>query len=135
MAKRLFTKQELKEMAEQPRTKAELDWLEAYHRFCGRGAYETDRPIIITPFDGYYGRGGVVIAINGSPMRGTMLVKSHDEGDAPKGMYVLDGDWPPKRLKSPELYRAFTKARSVKLWRATVALLIEGGFLTSKTST
>ena len=132
MAKRLFTKQELKEMAEQPRTEAELAWLEAYHRFCGRGAYETDRPIIITPFDGYYGRGGVVIAVNGSPMRGTMLVKSHDEDYIPNEMFVLDGGLPPKRLKSPELYPAFTKARGVKLWRTTVRLLIERGLLSEK---
>ena len=132
MAGRIFTKQELKEMAEQPRTEAELAWLEAYHGFCGRGAYETDRPIIITPFDGHYGRGGVVIAVNGSPMHGAMLVKSHDEDYIPDEMFVLDRDLPPKRLKSPELYRDFTKARGVKLWRAAVALLSERGFLTSK---
>lgn len=132
MAERIFTNQELKETVERPRTEAELAWLEAYHGFCGRRAYETDRPIIITPFDGYYGRGGVVIAVNGSPMRGTMLVKSHYPDDAPQGMYVLDSDRSPKRLKSPELYRAFTKARSVKLWRTTVRLLIERGLLSEK---
>lgn len=140
MAQRVYTKQQLIDMVNQPRTEAEINWLLAYEKFC-KVSVDWNRPIMITPFEGHYGYAGVVIAINGSPMHGTMLVKSsrirereettlssndkHDREVA--SMYVLHSEDTPKLVKSNRM-RLKTSIHKT-LWDATVNLLVDRGFL------
>lgn len=122
MAK-FFTRTELQKMAQGKKTDIELDWLIAYHTFCRRGTYAVDRPIIITAFDGHYGRAGFVIAINGSPMHGTMIVKS--SGSGIDMMYVLDSH---DKARNVDRNRFHLKdSIHANLWNATKALLVERG--------
>lgn len=121
-------------------TIAEIEWLDAYHSFCKRCIYDADREILTTLFDGHYGYAGVVIAINGSPMAGTMLVKSRNvrEGapldhvayiseDGIQVMYVLDDEYQPHRLRP--YHHPFRASKGLRLWNATRDLLRERSLL------
>lgn len=123
------------------KTETERAWLDAYFAFCRiNRSDEEKREIMITPFEGHYGYAGVVVAINGSPMRGTMLVKSHDIKDpaAEKTlggridhMYVLHSGYAPKKLHDPDSYYSKSQSKQIVLWRAMKNLLIERGFLSA----
>ena len=59
-----------------PITDAERDLLSAASRFIGAGAPSDDflaREIVVTPYDGAYGRAGYVVVVNGSPPRGLFI--------------------------------------------------------------
>ena len=140
MAYRVYTKEELEQMVGQERIGVEIEWLEAYGGFCNCGV-DYNRPIIITPFEGHYGYAGVVIAINGSPMRGTMLVKSADIREAVpqepmhyqysrcevQSMYTLHSDDLPKKVDGQRGH--LKKSKHARLWKATVDLLVERNML------
>ena len=140
MAYRVYTKEQLEQMVSQERTNVEIEWLDAYASFCNCGI-DYDRPIVITPFVGHYGYAGVVIAINGSPMRGTMLVKSTDicesQPQVPiyyqysrcevQSMYTLHSDDTPKKVDEHRDH--LKKSKHARLWKATVNLLVERDWL------
>lgn len=141
MAYRAYTEEQIEQMVSQKKTEVEIEWLEAYGSFCNHCIEYYDRSIIITPFEGHYGYAGVVIAINGSPMRGTMLVKSTDiREDVPQApimyqynrcevqsMYTLHSDDLPRKVDDQRGH--LKKSKHTRLWKATVNLLVERGLL------
>lgn len=137
MGNRLMSEEQIMALVNQVKTDTEKAWLAAYRDFCKHSIIHLDREIIVTPFEGHYGFAGVVITINGSPVRGMMLVKSCDiveqvptvHGGIPgriQAMYVLDGDGGPRQLKDP--FFGGPKKHAA-LWMITKALLIERGLL------
>ncbi len=50
------------------------------------------RELVVTPFDGAYGRAGFVIAVNGSPPRGVMVSLEGDSKSVPPAIFFLEMD-------------------------------------------
>lgn len=140
MAHRPINREYLERAAE--KTEVEIQWLSAYYGFCNSKAWEPEREIVVSVFEGHYGTAGAVIAINGSPMRGTMLVKSDSIRETQptiphpfthfqiENMYVLHGSETPKKLRNIAFWGyGNRKTKHEILWKATVALLVERGLL------
>lgn len=137
MGQRLYPGDTIEEMVDKKKSPVECEWIFCYGKFCNKGM-DYERKIVITPFEGHYGYAGVVIAINGSPMPGTMLVKTPaikenvptllgtDKEDI-QAMYVLDSTDPPRLLHKHRLH--IPNSKHTRLWNATISLLVERGYL------
>jgi hypothetical protein len=92
---------------------------------------DLEREIAITPYDGAYGRAGVVITIEGSPPRALLLVTT-DRGTS--GAYVLVLRRPYRSGPAIEIEAPIWQVQNVtnrkqRLYRATIAYLKSQGVL------
>jgi hypothetical protein len=106
----------------------ELEFRQAVYSYRGMGSPSEDelsRPLIITPFEGNYGRAGLIIVINGSPPKGmvicTEFVSDHWLIDA----WSYRQKW--ERVYAPSLHDRPSSGKKHKLGQATIALLIDRG--------
>lgn len=78
------------------------------------------RKIVVTQYDGNYGNAGLVIALNGSPPRGTIILAEsrHDIGFwiPPKVFYIVDEKSRRMGDKQSQVVREFAKA----WWRGEI---------------
>jgi len=114
-------------------TEVEKEWFHAYMEFVNNRQMATGRKIIVTKFDGNYGTAGFVIAINGSPPKGVMIVVlrsggcSASAGDIINPLeggpqcWVMDGE----KFRTVNSFRyRLKKSKHARLLNATNALLI-----------
>jgi hypothetical protein len=86
---------------------------------------EHGREICVTPFEGNYGKAGYVIAINGSPPRGILIVQKDYSSNS--GMTIIsDSEGKSKMIRDPIYgygYGRSSKGKAARLWNAAIELL------------
>lgn len=88
---------------------------------------EATREIIITPFDGNYGRAGLMIVVNGSPPKGMLICTELFTNGWFIDAWNRKQRW--ERIFAPALHDRPASGKKARLGRATLDLLRAKGFV------